>query len=115
MAFIDRLKELMKEKSVSKQDLTLFLHIGKNSIKYWEDKGNLPDGATLIKIADYFNVSVDYLLGKTNEKQFAPKTEQTVDEIDKEILELTADMTEEEKNSVLGYAARLVAKHKKED
>lgn len=114
MTFIERLKELMQGKSVSKQDLTQYLHIGKNQIKYWEDNGNIPDGTTLIKIADYFGVSVDYLLGKAEKKQVTPE-EQPVTGIEKELLELTADMDDDEKMAVLGYAARLVAKHKKED
>lgn len=41
--------------------------IGRATISYWR-KGNTPKSDILDKIAEYFGVSVDYLLGKTNEK-----------------------------------------------
>ena len=63
MTFLEKLTMLMAEKKVSRKTLSTELQIGKNQIKYWEDKGTLPDGSTLIKIARYFDVSVDYLLG----------------------------------------------------
>lgn len=114
MTFIDILNNLISDKGINRKQLTTELHIGANQIKYWENNGNIPDGTTLIKIADYFDVSVDYLLGKAEKKQVTPE-EQPVTGIEKELLELTADMDEDEKMAVLGYAARLVAKHKKED
>ena len=61
--FYDVLNSLMKSKKVSRQDLTTALSIGKNQIKYWETHDNIPNMETLKKIADYFDVSVDYLLG----------------------------------------------------
>ena len=42
------------------------LGISTGSIAQWKN-GSIPSGETLIKIADYFNVSVDYLLGRTDE------------------------------------------------
>ncbi|MBR1763056.1 MAG: helix-turn-helix transcriptional regulator [Eubacterium sp.] len=115
MTFIKRLKALMAEKKVTKAEISKELHIGVNQIKYWEDKGNTPDGATLIKLADYFGVSVDYLLGKTDKKNKTVADERSLTEAEKEIIAATADMTEDELNAVLGYAARIIAKRKKED
>jgi len=71
--FISILERLMKERSVTQKKLCEDLHIGKNQIKYWRDNCNTPNGETLQKIANYFGVSVDYLLGKTDEP--APATE----------------------------------------
>lgn len=73
-----------------------------------------PSITELTAIANACNCSIDELLGKTKKKQVTPE-EQPVTGIEKELLELTADMDEDEKMAVLGYAARLVAKHKKED
>lgn len=80
----------------------------------WKN-GSIPGIDALIKISEYFNVSIEYLIGKTDKKEQATPTEQPVDEIEQELLSLTADMSEDEKNSVLGYAARILAKHKPED
>ena len=115
MIFIERLKLLIKEKNVTKAEISKTLHIGVNQIKYWEDNGNIPDGATLVKLADYFGVSVDYLLGKTDKKNKTDSDERSLTETEKELLAVTADMDEDEKNALLGYAARLIAKRKKED
>lgn len=59
---------------------------------------------------------VFYLKGNAREvkKTTAPK-ERPLSEIEKELLSLTSDMDEDEKNAVLGYAARIISKHKKED
>ena len=63
MVFSARLKELLSAKNVNWQQVSKELVIGKNQQKYWEDKDSAPDGKTLVKLAQYFNVSTDYLLG----------------------------------------------------
>lgn len=67
--FIERLESLMKEKGVSQKVLAEVCEIGKNQFAYWKKHGNIPAGAILEKIANYFEVSVDYLLGKTDTKK----------------------------------------------
>lgn len=66
--FYERLLLLMKKNKVTKTKLIADIHIGKNQFKYWESNGNTPNGETLRKIAEYFNVTVDYLLGKEENK-----------------------------------------------
>lgn len=63
MIINDRLKALMSKKGVTWKQISEELKIGKNQPKYWEEKDTLPDGKTLIKLSQYFEVSVDYLLG----------------------------------------------------
>lgn len=74
MGFIDVLNQLLIDKGVSRNKFCADIGIGKNSVANWEGRGNAPDGETLIKIAHYFNVSTDYLLGI--EKPAAPDGEQ---------------------------------------
>ena len=57
----------MKDRKVTAKELSAKLEIGKNQFKYWADKGNTPSGETVSKLADYFDVSVDYLIGKTDD------------------------------------------------
>lgn len=59
-----RLKELRKSRGLKQKDLAAVLQVSPQSIGYYENLVNKPDPETLIKIADYFNVSVDYLLGR---------------------------------------------------
>ena len=61
-----RLKELRKKRHLSQITLAMELNINQNSISRYENEEREADYATLIAIADYFNVSVDYLLGRTN-------------------------------------------------
>ncbi len=61
-----RLRELRKSKRVSQVRLALDLNMNQNSISRYETGEREADYATLIAIADYFNVSVDYLLERTD-------------------------------------------------
>ena len=61
-----RLKELRKSKNISQLKLALDLNMNQNSISRYETGEREADYETLIKFADYFNVSLDYLLGRTN-------------------------------------------------
>ncbi|MBP9988458.1 MAG: helix-turn-helix transcriptional regulator [Ruminococcus sp.] len=62
--FIERLHSLMKDRSVTKNKLQKDLGLNKSNIVNWEQRGTIPSGDILNKIAEYFSVSVDYLLGK---------------------------------------------------
>ncbi len=62
---IFRLKELRKSKGVSQVKLSMDLNMNQNTISRYETEAHQADYAALIAIADYFNVSIDYLLGRT--------------------------------------------------
>ena len=61
-----RLKELREKRRLSQITLAMELNLNQNSISRYENGEREADYATLIAIADYFNVSVDYLLGRTD-------------------------------------------------
>ena len=61
-----RLKSLRKEKGISQLKLALDLNISQNSISRYETGEREADYRTLILIADYFDVSIDYLLERTD-------------------------------------------------
>ena len=60
-----RLKELRKRKGISQLRLATDLNTTQNTISRYETGEREPGIAELIKIADYFHVSVDYLIGRT--------------------------------------------------
>lgn len=60
-----RLKALRKEKGISQLKLAMDLSMNQNTISRYETGEREADYKTLIKIADYFNVSIDYLLERT--------------------------------------------------
>ena len=61
-----RLKEIRKAKGISQVQLALSLHMNQNTISRYESGEREPALGDLIKIADYFQVSVDYLLERTD-------------------------------------------------
>ena len=65
---IFRLKELRKERKISQLKLALDLSMNQNTISRYENMEREADYETLIKFADYFGVSLDYLLGRTDKK-----------------------------------------------
>jgi len=60
-----RLKELRKKRNISQLKLALDLNMNQNSISRYENMERQADYETLIQFADYFNVSLDYLLGRS--------------------------------------------------
>lgn len=59
-----RIKELRKQKNITQIQLANYLGVVKSTISLYENENRMPDIETLNKLADYFNVSVDYLLGR---------------------------------------------------
>ena len=64
--FADRLKYLRQSKELNQVQLAEKLGVKKQSISNWENDNIMPSVDMLIKIADYFRVSTDYLLGRDN-------------------------------------------------
>ncbi|MBQ4140424.1 MAG: helix-turn-helix transcriptional regulator [Clostridia bacterium] len=65
-----RLKELRKSRGITQLKLAIDLGMNQNSISRYESGEREADYRTLIAFADYFNVSVDYLLERTNNPTF---------------------------------------------
>ena len=59
------LKEIRKAKGISQLKLAMDLNTNQNTISRYETGEREPGINELIKIADYFNVSIDYLVGRT--------------------------------------------------
>ncbi|WP_252237452.1 helix-turn-helix transcriptional regulator [Clostridium sp. ZBS17] len=70
MNFGERLRQLRKEKELTLRDLGKDLDISFTSLGKYERNERQPDFETLEKIAEYFNVMIDYLLCRTDIKTF---------------------------------------------
>lgn len=64
MTFKERLEFLFDERNITPYKLSKDTGITQAGISRWRSMGMLPDGSTLIKLADYFDVSIDYLVGR---------------------------------------------------
>lgn len=65
--FKDKLKELRKEKGTTQKQLADYLAVRNTTVSAWEVGDNEPDLTTLVKIARFFKVTTDYLLGNEDE------------------------------------------------
>ncbi|AZO95240.1 helix-turn-helix domain-containing protein [Halocella sp. SP3-1] len=109
----DRIKQLRNEKGITQDDLATYLGVSRSTVAGYETAKRKPEYETLQKIASYFKVSVDYLLGNTNERHPADKL---LNEKDLEIQELLDRfnvhldgeiLTKEDKNSVINFLRML--------
>ena len=91
--FYERLEELCAEKGVKAVALLTGLGFSKGNLQKWRT-GIKPGSRILQRLSGYFNVSVDYLLGKSGEKD--------------EIVCLYNAMTEKEKNELIVYARGVI-------
>lgn len=81
--FPDRIKELIAQRGISQKDFLTTLGLGTNSFANWERKtndplGNLPTCKNLLRIAKFFNVSVDYLLELDSDDEIKQTISQSI-------------------------------------
>lgn len=98
--FALRLKELREGKGISQKTFAIDMHFAQSTIGMWESGKREPDFETLCKIANYFNVTLDYLVGRADTPTPVPQTAQSAEtEIQAEFNKLT----ESEQKDVLDY------------
>lgn len=62
-----RLNKCRKSKNLTQEDIAEYLNVGKNTVSRYENGERTPDFETLLKLAEYFNTSVSYLVGETDD------------------------------------------------
>ena len=68
--FSEVLHELRTEKKISQKALGKILGISDRNIRFYETGEHRPDFEGLLILADYFQVSLDYLVGRSEERKF---------------------------------------------
>ncbi len=64
--FGERLKKLRRERGVPQKELAEYLGISIRGYQFYESEDNEPNVKTLIALADFYQVSIDYLVGRTD-------------------------------------------------
>ena len=67
------IKELRIKEGYSQKELASLLNVAQNTVSQYENGIREPDNETLVKLSEIFNVSTDYLLGRTNKKHLLIK------------------------------------------
>jgi len=87
--FLERVQELVSKAKISKRKFLKELGLNHNAYNDWKKKQFIPSGEAVAKIANYFNVSADYLLGITdNPNRIDAKPEQLSNSEAAEVLRL---------------------------
>ena len=107
MAQFDKILKLLRnERNMSQQELADALGISKSSINMYERGERQPNFEILETIADYFNVDIDYLLGRTTKTTKLIKPQTIAAHFDGD------EYTEEELDKIKEYASFLKASRK---
>lgn len=61
---VTNIKQLMKAEQLTQMQLANAIHVGQSTISEWLSGKNEPSIESLWKLADYFDVSIDYLVGR---------------------------------------------------
>jgi len=101
-----RLKLLRTEKGLTQQKLAVDFNIEQSTISAYENKARTPDIDTLEIICNYFNVSIDYLVGRSNMRNYPLK-----DFSEKEInhIFLYRQLDDYQKERLDGYIQGMIA------
>lgn len=103
------IKELRIKKGLTQLQFCQKLNISQSTLSGWESGKWQPDNDTLIKLADFFGVSVDYLLGRDTQKSPAPfNGYEATDAQTRDLLKLFGYMNTIQRAQVYGYAVGLL-------
>jgi transcriptional regulator with XRE-family HTH domain len=109
----ERIRELRKAKKWTQQELADKLGLDRTTISKWERQGGSePDNATITKIADIFDVSTDYLLGRVTSPSETRDLPQTIAPYLPEGFDKLPPEAKEEIYSIVEY---VMAKYKKKE
>ncbi|QOG28076.1 helix-turn-helix domain-containing protein [Enterococcus gallinarum] len=90
MSIVDRVKVLAAEKQITLAELERKLNFANSSIRRWGER--TPGADKIQKVADFFDVSTDYLLGRTEKRRYYDLTEKDERDIQKELELIIEDM-----------------------
>lgn len=96
------MKELRKQRGITQRDLAQYLGVSVSTFSGWETGVYEPDHAHLCKIADYFGVTVDELLGRSPQLFDDARVERP------EVLDLFEQLNVAEQERALGYMERML-------
>ena len=96
-----RIKELRENKKESQQKLAMLLNVSQTMISRYELEQAYPDVEMLIKLAQHFGVSVDYLIGVSESK--LPYTKSNLSDQEQQMLFLFKRLSKTQKEKAVSY------------
>lgn len=110
--FPEILKQLRKGKGITQDDLASVLKVSRSTIAGYEARNNQPDFDKLVQIADYFNITIDYLLsGEIKSAQDAAAPIKSDKDLELQLIESFHPLPYEVKLNILDYVQYQKEKH----
>ena len=111
------LMELRKEKNIGQKELAAYLRLSTGTISNYENGVHSPDLNTLCKLADYFEVTTDYLLNRTTYRYTSQKMEQRLNQeyTLSDVVDTVLCCDSSSVNQLMEYAQYLQYKKRKEE
>lgn len=99
-----RLKEIRESKGISQKDFAAIIGVPANTYNQWENGKRQPDPEIMIMIADYYDITLDYLMGRESPAKENPSEQiEGIDETNIEILNVWSSLSLEQKEKALSY------------
>ena len=73
MTLADRIQQLRKQKGISQEELADRVGVSRQAVSKWESAQSVPDLDKILLLSDYFEVTTDYLLGRTSVSKPYPR------------------------------------------
>ncbi len=110
MTFALRVKSLREEKQLSQAKLAFALGVGVGSVGMWESTQEIPPAKKLVKIADFFDVSLDYLVGRSDSKNALVRTQHVpFSSVEERLIENFRRLPAQSQEYVFGIVQNLAA------
>lgn len=102
--FAEKFRKFLEENNMSVNALSKAVGIPQTTMSNWINRGSKPSIDDVVKICDYFSVSLDYLLGRENEESIIVVNEDkryTADE--KNLIEMYRKLSSKKKDAVIDF------------
>ena len=113
-----KIKELREEKQISQKALAVAIGTSQRNIGRWENGENEPSYSQLVKLADFFQVSLDYLVGREDDFGNIVVPGQLTDQLtakEKRLLKAFGSLPDIEKNKLIEDAEFYALRHVKQE
>lgn len=109
------LRKLRRDKDVTQEQLAEYLNISKQAVSKWETGNSQPDMEMQIKLAKYFDVTIDYLLGRNiKDDEYMELYNQVYNDPNLKIMfDQVKDLSKDELRWVLGIVKQVKDDHEK--
>lgn len=104
---MNKLKELRKQKELSQKEIAEIIGVERNTYGNYEIERSEPSISMLTKLADYFDVSIDYLVGRADELDRVI-IEHNITSDERQMLQLYRKLNQNMKSRLIGYTYALI-------